>query len=187
AGVAGRLDDLAVALAARAGRHVDHLAEHRLADAADLAAPVALGTGDRLGALLGARAVAGLAGLERAELDLPLGALDRVLEGDPQVVAQVGAGLRAAAPGRAGCLAAAEERVEDVGEAAEALEPGAGGAIDARLAEGVVPLPTIRVGQDLVRLVDLLEPLLGGRFIVHVRVPLLGELAEGALDLGVGR
>ena len=46
-------------------------------------------------------------------------------------------------------------------------------------------LPTLRVGQHLVRLVDLLEALLGGGIRVDVRVPLLGELAEGALDLGV--
>ena len=42
-----------------------------------------------------------------------------------------------------------------------------------------------RVGQDLVGLVDLLEPLLGSRIGVDVRMPLLGELAEGALDVGV--
>ena len=118
----GRLDDLALALAARAGADVDHLAEHRLADAADLAAAVALGAGDRL--------VPGSAPLpsqvsqrcEDAELDLLLGALDRLLERDPQVVAQVRAGLRPAAPGGAAARPATEERVEDVREPAEALE-----------------------------------------------------------------
>ena len=69
-----RLDDLALAVAARAGADVDHLAEHRLANGADLAAAVALRAGDRLGAGLGAGAAAGLAGLERGELDLLLGA-----------------------------------------------------------------------------------------------------------------
>ena len=46
--LARRLDDPAVALAARAGGDVDHLAEHRVPDAADLAAAVALRAGDRL-------------------------------------------------------------------------------------------------------------------------------------------
>ena len=61
AGLAGRLDDLALAAAARAGGDVDHLAEHRLADAADLAATVALRAGDRLGPRLRAAPGAGLA------------------------------------------------------------------------------------------------------------------------------
>ena len=52
--LARRLDDLALAVAARAGADVDHLAEHRLADRADLAAAVALRAGDRLGARFGA-------------------------------------------------------------------------------------------------------------------------------------
>ena len=43
AGRAGRLDDRALALAPRTGTDVDHLAQHRLADVADLAAAVALG------------------------------------------------------------------------------------------------------------------------------------------------
>ncbi len=53
--------------------------------------------------------------------------------------------------------------------------------------EGVVSRPSIRVGQDLVGLVDLLELFLRGRIRVDVGVPFLGQLAEGALDLGVGR
>ena len=185
-----RLDDLALAVAARAGADVDHLAEHRLANGPDLAAAVALRAGDRLGAGLGAGAVAGLAGLERGELDLLLGAIDRLLEGDPQVVAQVRTGLGPAAPGRRGTRSPAEEGIEDVREAAEALEPGAArptGTVGARPPEGVVARPSIRVGQDLVGLVDLLELFLRGRIGVDVGVPLLGQLAEGALDLGVGR
>ena len=42
-----------------------------------------------------------------------------------------------------------------------------------------------RVGQDLVRLVGLLEAGRRVGILVDVGVPLLGELAEGALDLGV--
>ena len=65
--------------------------------------------------------------------------------------------------------------------------PGRPAAVGARPAEGVVARPSIRVGQDLVGLVDLLELFLRGRIGVDVRVPFLGELAERALDLGVGR
>jgi hypothetical protein len=58
-------------------------------------------------------------------------------------------------------------------------------APDPRRAEHVVRLAALRVGQDLVRLVDLLEPNVGADGSVDVRMGLLGELAEGALDLGV--
>ena len=188
--LARALDDLALAPAARAGLDVDHLAEHRLADAADLAATLALGAGRGLGAGLGAAPGAGLAATEDPEFDLLVGASDGLLERDPQVVAEVGAGLRSTTSGRAAARRAAEERIEDVAEAAEALEPGAraaGAAIDPGPAEHVVALAPLRVGQDLVGLAGLLEP--AGRLgiLVDVRVPLLGELAEGALDLGFAR
>ena len=91
AGVARRLDDLALAAAPRTGADVDHLAEHRLADRADLAATLYWGQ------VIGS--VPGLAPLpphvshaEDGELDLLLGAPDGLLERDAQVVAQVRAG-----------------------------------------------------------------------------------------------
>ena len=53
--------------------------------------------------------------------------------------------------------------------------------------EAVVAGTGVGVGQHVVRLVDLLEPLLGGRVLVHVRVVAAGQLAVGPLDLvGVG-
>ena len=87
-----RLDDLALAPAARAGADVDHLAEHRLADGADLAAALALGARGRLGP--GAAPLPEHVSQRTSdrELDLLLGALDRLLERDAQVVAQVRAG-----------------------------------------------------------------------------------------------
>ena len=137
----------------------------------------------------GATAAAGLARVEHPEVDLLLGPGDRLLERDPQVVAQVRAGLRPPAPRRGG-RRAAEERVEDV---AEPTEPGGAepevplaSATDPGPAEHVVALAAIRVGQHLVRLVDLLEALLRRGVRVDVGVPLLGELAERPLDLGVG-
>ena len=188
--VAGGFDDLALALAARAGADVDHLPEHRLAHAADLATTVALRAGDRIHALLGAAPLAGRAAEEDRELDLLLGAVDRFLERQAQVVAQVGARLRPAAARRIGRAGPAEEGIEDVAEPAEALEARAtraAGAVHPGRAEHVVALTLLRIGEDLVGLVDLLELLLRLGRGVDVRVPLLGELAEGALQLGVGR
>jgi hypothetical protein len=53
-------------------------------------------------------------------------------------------------------------------------------------AEHVVRLTTLRIGQHLVRLVDLLEARIRLRRGVDVGVPLLGKLAEGTLDVLVG-
>jgi hypothetical protein len=55
----------------------------------------------------------------------------------------------------------------------------------ARRPEHVVRLAPLRIGQDLVGLIDLLEALVGAGLAVDVRMRLLGELPEGALDLRV--
>src|SRR5262249_40213921 len=57
--------------------------------------------------------------------------------------------------------------------------------VDAGPPEHVVRLALLRVGQHAVGLVDLLEPLVGARLRVDVRMPLLGQLAERALDVCV--
>ena len=54
------------------------------------------------------------------------------------------------------------------------------------VAEHVVRLAALRVGQHLVRLVDLLEARVRLGRGIHVGVPLLGELAERTLDVVVG-
>jgi hypothetical protein len=52
------------------------------------------------------------------------------------------------------------------------------------VAEAVVLLPLFRVGEDRVRLVDLLEPILRGLVAgVPVGVVLKGELAERLLEV----
>ena len=83
--------------------------------------------------------------------------------------------------------AAAEERVEDVGEGAEALEVRrvAAGA-QALVAVAVVGRAALGVGEHLVGLGRLLELLLGlGVVGVDVGVQLAREPAEGLLDLGL--
>ena len=188
--LAWRLHDLALPAAARAGDHVHHLPQHRLADVPDLAATLALWAGDGRRAEFRAAPRAGGAAVEDGELDLLLGAADRFLEADAQVVAEVGADGRPPAPRPAAARGrAAEERVEEVGEAAEPLlrtvEASGPHAVDPGRPEHVVGLAALWIGQDLVRLVDLLEALVGPGVAVDVRVPLLGQLAEGALDLRV--
>src|SRR5262249_42737526 len=54
-------------------------------------------------------------------------------------------------------------------------------------AEGVVPAPGLRIGQHVVRLGDLLEPVLGSGILVDVGMVLAGQLAVGPLDLILGR
>ena len=49
--------------------------------------------------------------------------------------------------------------------------------------EGVVTAPRLRIGQDVVGLRDVLEPVLGPRVVVDVRMVGAGQLAVGALDL----
>src|SRR3972149_151590 len=77
--------------AAGAGGGVHHLAEHRRAHGADLAAAAAAWAGRRARAGLRPAPGAGVAPSERTELDLLLDAPGRLLEGQAQVVAQVGA------------------------------------------------------------------------------------------------
>ncbi len=122
------------------------------------------------------------------------------------------AGRAAAAERGAASLGFAEELAEEVAEAAQVL--GRAGAVcparSARCAaeagpvgraagpeagvlvglpvgsQLVVLLPLLRIGQDRLGLVGLLEAFLGIRILVRVRVELAGQLAIGLLDLGLG-
>src|SRR5690606_35552470 len=116
------------------------------------------------------------------------------LEAAPE---RVGAGA-AEVGGEAAARAAeaAEERLEEVGEVGELLggdgaEGGAARCERRHVAGGavlVVHAPLLGVGEDGVRLVDLLEALLGPGVVgVTVGVVLGGQLAEGAPDLVLGR
>src|SRR5690606_26406662 len=184
-GAAGRGDDLPFPIAARAGRDVDVLAENGLLHAPDLARAPALRAGLRVGPRLGARAVAVGADFRAHQLDFFLRAEDRFLEVDGQVVAQVGAPPWSATAPPARAVKAAEELLEEVRhrpEAGERIEAGPR-APDAGMAEAVVGRALGLVGEDFVRLADLLELLVGAVFGTDVGVILAGQPAIRFLDL----
>ena len=147
-----------------------------------------------LGAGLGAGAPAGGTRRRQRHRHRDLGALHRLLERDVDLGLQVAAAL---GPGRAAASApagVAEQVGEDVAEAAAEAAGGSAGAERAGIeaaaedpAAGVVRLALLRVGQDRVRLLHLLEALLGVRVVlVAIRVVLPSELAVRLLDLLVG-
>ena len=90
----------------------------------------------------------------------------------------------AAVPAEAAAEAGAEERLEEVGDRAEALEVRAHpAAAQAFVAVAVVDLAALGVREDLVGLGGLLELVLGLRVVrVDVGVQLARELAERLLD-----
>src|SRR5262249_57928366 len=148
----------------------------------DLARAPARAAGDGAGARRAPAAVTGRAGLGARDLDVGLRAEGRLLEGQLEVVAEVGAaaGPAPAAPEE---VAEAKEVAEDVAEVREdrgveaaAPEPG--------VPEAVVALALLGVAEDAVGLGRLLEALL--RLLVArvaVRVVLEGQLPVGGLDL----
>ena len=127
------------------------------------------------------------------ERNLPFDTREGLLERDLQIVAQVRAALRS---GRsllrsAAAACAAEEHVEDVGDAVAARETaettGAGRAGISYGTEAIVLLTLLRVAQHLVRFVDLFELVLGRGFVgsdVGVMDP--REPAVRTLDIGLG-
>src|SRR5258708_3253186 len=146
------------------------------------------GLGLRAG--LRAGALAGLARFHRGDADLGRGAPRGLLEGDLQVVAQVGA---AEDGGTAAALAAAENVAEDVAEGfREAAEPFLPGTrahlrIYPRVAIGVVGAALLGVTEALVgflRLLQLLLPALPVR--IPIRMVLHRELPVRLLDLLLG-
>src|SRR6266480_2994725 len=177
-------DDRAVAAAGRARPGGHHLAEEGPGDLAHLAASGAHVAGLGVRAGRGALARAGGAHHGRVHHQFP-GRPERALgeveiHPDGGVAAPAGTAARPSGP-RAG----AEERVHDVAEREPGAEPArtGGPGPGERVRTEVVHLPLLGVGGHLVGLRDLLEPLLGLRVRVDVRVQLPGEPAVGLLDL----
>src|ERR1700761_9635331 len=185
---AGPREHRPVAAAVGAGLGGDHLAEERLADLADLAPPGADRAGFRVSAGRGPLTGAGRAdhgGVHRELTGGTEGAL-RQVELDPDRRVAAAPGPRPGAPGGPGA-GRAEDRVHELAEgesrgAAEAAEPARAGPRE-RVTAHVVQLALLRVLQDLVGLVDLLELLLRLRVRVDVRVQLPGQPAVRPLDL----
>ena len=185
---AGVGDDLAAAVALRAGL----LDREEALLHAHLAVAVAGRAGLGLGAGLGAAAVAGAAFLDGGDADGLLGAARGFFQRDLEVVAQVGAAIDVRASAATAARAAkqvAEDVAEGVGKAAlEALRAGACAhrRVDAGVAVAVVGGLLLRVGEHLVGLLGLLEFLFRVLAVrIAVRVVLHGQLAVGLLDLVV--
>src|SRR6185312_8102857 len=139
---AGAGNGPALALATRASRHVDELAEDALLSASHFAGAVAVGASREVGSRFGAFAGTAVATFHARKLDLFFGTEDGFLEADLEAVAEVCAARRAAPPAAAALLSA-KECIEDVPEAFEILEAvealGAGAvAIHSGVAEAVV-------------------------------------------------
>src|SRR5207248_2948590 len=161
-----------------------HLAEEGPGDLAHLAPARAHVAGLGMGAGRGALARAGRADHGGVHHQLP-GRPERAfgavgVDPDGGVAAPAGAAAR---PPRA--RAGAEERVHDVAEREPGAEPAGPGrpGPGERVGSQVVHLALLRVGEHLVGLRDLLEPLLGLRVRVDVRMQLPGQPAVSLLDL----
>jgi hypothetical protein len=142
------------------------------------------------GPRLGARPVAGLAGLGGRDLDLHVGAGEGLFEADLQVVAQVLAPRRTGRAPAARAEHLAKHIAEHLGEdVAGVAEPGAGAeaaraAVHPGMTEAVIGRALLGIGEHRIGLVAGLEPRLG--FVVAriaVGVMLHGLLAEGGLQL----
>src|SRR5215210_799846 len=141
----------------------------------------------RGGAGLGAGAATGRAWSRKRHAHGDLAALHSLLERHVHVGLQVAPSLR---PRRTPGGRAPEEVRDDVAEATEAATGACPAAAWEAAAEeaaaGVVLLALLRVGQDRVRALHLLEALLRRLVaLVRVRVVLAGKLAVGLLDLVV--
>ena len=144
---AGVRDHLARAVATRAGDARHHLPEQGLAHPAQLAGPLAVEAGDRLGSRRRAAAGAGGAGDGKADGDLLAAAEDGLGEVQRQSDLRVRAGLGAPATEASAAAHLPEEGLEDVAQAAleaEAAHAARLGAEDALGAEAVVARPGAR-------------------------------------------
>ena len=156
-----------------------------------LTVAAASGAGLRLGAGLGAAAVADFALFMRRDADLLLATARGFFQRDFHVVAQVRAAIDVGAPAAAAGASAAEDVAEDICEIAEASEARAAASASLRVHPGVAELVVraslLAVRQNLVGFLDLFELLF--RFLavrVAIRVILHRQLAVSLFDVVVG-
>jgi hypothetical protein len=111
----------------------------------------------------------------------------RLLERNLQVVAQVGAAKDRGTAAASAAEDLAEDVAEDVAESAHAAAARRRLRIDAGVPELVVGGALVRVRQDLVGFLRLLEMLLGLRIVrIAVRMPLHSEAPIGLLQIVLG-
>ena len=177
------LGNLPRAAAGGAGARAHDLPQSGLCHAADLAGPAAVLAGANRGAGLGAVSAAVLAGVDGLEAHLG----ERDLDLCADVAARGGTGGAEPEELAEEGVAAAEERLEDVLEAARGRARAPATRPQPVAAEGVVETAPLGVGEDLVGLGRLLEALLGvGVARVDVGMQLTRERPERLLDLGAG-
>ncbi len=191
AGGAGRFDEQAASIAARAAGQGHH--PHGLVGAhlLLLAAAVTFGAAHRLGSGFGAAAAASLANIRARKLDDALAAFGGVIQGELQIVAQIGAlGSYCRARRAAGKHVAehapdiahpAAEKIAEV-EVAENIF-GAPALAHTGVAGGIVGVPLGLVGQDRIGFGDFLESVRGIGRGIAIRMPLHRQLTVGLFDL----
>src|SRR5262249_4128253 len=185
AGLTGIGDDraLPIAVTTRLGDREEALLEAHLPRAA------ALRAGPGSGARLGAVPATGLAGSQPGHGDGLLAAEGGFLEADLERVAQVLAAARpgTSAPPASGAEEVAEEIPHDVLEAGADVESAHPTLLEGGVTEAIVEPAPLGITENLVRLSQLLEALLGLAILgILVGMKTQRELAIGLLDLVVG-
>ena len=178
-----------VTVAQVAGRYAFLAEDGRALRVLDLADPAA-GPAGLLAAVAGAAAVTGLALAQRGHADFPGDAADGFFEIQFHGVAQVGPPLALGAAPAAAAENVAENIAEDVPDIAvkPARPTRTRPLVDAGMAVAVVGGAFLRVLENLVRLLGLLETLLG-RFVIRIAVRMVfhGKPTIGFFQLVVAR
>ena len=147
--------------------------------------------GARGGAGLGSLPPTGLAGGQTGDGDGLLATEGGLLEADLERVAQVLAPARPAAPTPTAPRSeeVAEEVADDVLEAGTDVEPAETPLLEGGVSEAIIETAPLGVGENLVRLDQLLEALLGFGPVLGILVGMVakGELPIRLLDFVVGR
>src|SRR5665213_570842 len=145
----------------------------------------------RFAAGLGAGARTGFAHHRRGDTDLRGLALERFLEADFHVVAQIRTALAALATPAAAAAAHAEQVLENIGKGrgevgAEAVRAAACPLLERGMTEAVIGRALVAVLENVIGLVEFFELVLAfGVARITIRMMLHGELAERGLEIGL--